>query len=66
MADSPAQIILSVVSVPWLQRSEHLLSLQIILLLSLVPALSFPLHRAATVTLFADPAIQDLRTLWCL
>lgn len=66
MADSPAQIILSVVSVPWLLCSEHLLSLRILLLLSLVPVLSFPLHRAATVTLFADLAVQDLRTLWCM
>lgn len=36
---------------------------QVTLLLSLVPALSFPLHRAATAVLFADPPIQDLRTL---
>lgn len=36
---------------------RNLLGPQIILLLTRVPALSFPFHRAATVVLFADLAI---------
>lgn len=63
MADPPAQAVPSVVSLPWLLRSERLLSPQIPLLLSLVPAPSSPLHRAATAAGFADLTIQDLGTL---